>query len=74
MDARGSPLRTWEKVYWGVFVTAISLFLFNRLKPNSQEAKVCHVLFATRATHPEMVCTLFCACRTVYEMIYVTIC
>ena len=40
MDARGSPLRTWEKVYWGVFVTAISLFLFNRLKPNPQEAKV----------------------------------
>ena len=46
MDGRGSPLRTWEKVYWGVFVTAISLFLFNRLKPNPQEAKVCHVLYA----------------------------
>ena len=25
-------LRTWEKVYWGVFVVAISLFLFNRLR------------------------------------------
>lgn len=25
-------LRTWEKMYWGVFVVAISLFLFNRLR------------------------------------------
>ena len=40
MDGRGTPLRTWEKLYWGVFVTAISLFLFNRLKPNPEEAKV----------------------------------
>lgn len=40
MDGRGTPLRTWEKLYWGVFVTAIALFLFNRLKPNPQEAKV----------------------------------
>ena len=40
MDGRGTPLRTWEKLYWGVFVTAISLFLFNRLKPSPEEAKV----------------------------------
>lgn len=40
MDGRGTPLRTWEKLYWGVFVTAISLFLFNRLKPDPVEAKV----------------------------------
>ena len=39
MDGRGTPLRTWEKLYWGVFVTAISLFLFNRLKPDPVEAK-----------------------------------
>lgn len=46
MDGRGTPLRTWEKLYWGVFVTAIALFLFNRLKPNPQEAKVRHALHA----------------------------
>ena len=27
----GKGLRTWEKLYWGVFVTAISVFLFSRL-------------------------------------------
>ena len=27
----GGGLRTWEKLYWGVFVTAISVFLFSRL-------------------------------------------
>jgi hypothetical protein len=27
----GTGLRTWEKLYWGVFVTAISVFLFSRL-------------------------------------------
>jgi len=40
MDGRGTPLRTWEKLYWGVFVTAISLFLFNRLKPDPVDVKV----------------------------------
>ncbi|KAL0018874.1 hypothetical protein WJX79_009640 [Trebouxia sp. C0005] len=40
MDGRGTPLRTWEKLYWGIFVTAISLFLFNRLKPDPVEAKI----------------------------------
>ena len=40
MDGRGTPLRTWEKAYWGVFVTAISLFLFNRLRPDPQAAQV----------------------------------
>ncbi|KAK9808753.1 hypothetical protein WJX72_003037 [[Myrmecia] bisecta] len=28
----GKPLRTWEKVYWGLFVGAITLLLFNRLR------------------------------------------
>ena len=35
MDGSG-PLRTWEKIYWGGFVTAIALLLFNRL--NSRAA------------------------------------
>lgn len=31
-------LRLWEKIYWGVFVVAISLFLFNRLRDwNTEE-------------------------------------
>ncbi len=29
MEGTGK-LRTWEKLYWGVFVVAISIFLFNR--------------------------------------------
>ena len=40
MDGRNTPLRTWEKLYWGVFVTAISLLLFNRLKPDPEQDKV----------------------------------
>jgi hypothetical protein len=28
----GGKLRTWEKAYWGVFVVAISVFLFNKAK------------------------------------------
>ena len=31
MDGGSGPLRTWERVYWGGFVTAISIFLFTRL-------------------------------------------
>jgi hypothetical protein len=30
-------LRTWEKLYWGVFVVAVSFFLFNRLRENAPE-------------------------------------
>ena len=30
-------LRTWEKLYWGVFVVAVSLFLFNRVRDWNQE-------------------------------------
>ena len=60
MDGRGSPLRTWEKVYWGVFVTAISLFLFNRLKPNPQEAKVYHVLYAAASVTLSAVLYVWC--------------
>lgn len=29
---QGGALRPWEKFYWGVFVVAISLVLFNRLR------------------------------------------
>lgn len=39
-------MRTWEKLYWGVFVTAISLFLFNRLKPDPKQDQVCNILLA----------------------------
>ena len=45
----GSGLRTWEKLYWGVFVTAISVFLFSRLagpKAVAEEDPVRHALGA----------------------------
>lgn len=35
----GKGLRIWEKVYWGVFVTAISVFLFSRLLLPSKKAE-----------------------------------
>lgn len=28
----GGALKPWEKLYWGVFVSAVALFLFNRLR------------------------------------------
>jgi len=31
MDGSNQPLRTWEKVYWGVFVTGFSVFLLSRV-------------------------------------------
>ncbi|KAK9832442.1 hypothetical protein WJX74_010363 [Apatococcus lobatus] len=31
MDGSKQPLRTWEKVYWGVFVTGFSVFLLSRV-------------------------------------------
>lgn len=31
MDGGKQPLRTWEKVYWGVFVTGFSVFLLSRV-------------------------------------------
>lgn len=31
MDGTQQPLRTWEKLYWGVFVTALAGLLFSRL-------------------------------------------
>lgn len=34
---QGGALRPWEKLYWGVFVVAVSLFLFNRLDPWEKE-------------------------------------
>ena len=35
-DKQGGGLRTWEKAYWGLFVTAIAFLLYSRLlKPDS---------------------------------------
>ncbi|EIE25925.1 hypothetical protein COCSUDRAFT_60929 [Coccomyxa subellipsoidea C-169] len=31
MDSNAQGLRTWEKLYWGVFVTALAGLLFSRL-------------------------------------------
>ena len=31
MDGQSGPLRSWERLYWGVFVSAIAYFLFTRL-------------------------------------------
>ncbi|CAL5218668.1 g375 [Coccomyxa viridis] len=31
MDGAATPLRTWEKLYWGIFVAGFSAFLFSRL-------------------------------------------
>lgn len=31
-------MRGWEKVYWGVFVTAIAVYLFNRLRDPSEKS------------------------------------
>ena len=37
---QGGSLSSWEKMYWGVFVVAISVFLFNRAGHfNSPEKK-----------------------------------
>ena len=36
MDEKG-PLKTWEKLYWGVFVGTIALLLFNRLPGQKPE-------------------------------------
>lgn len=35
----GTGLRSWEKAYWGVFVVAIALFLFNRLPGKEVEVE-----------------------------------
>ncbi len=37
MDGGKQPLRTWEKVYWGVFVTGFSVFLLSRVSAWTQE-------------------------------------
>ena len=41
-DGAPGGLKTWEKLYWGVFVTCISLYLFSRIaRPNTtQDTKV----------------------------------
>ena len=40
MGGEGTPLRTWERLYWGVFVMAIATYLFSRLQAAPAEAKV----------------------------------
>ena len=40
MGGEGTPLRTWERLYWGVFVMAIAIYLFSRLQAAPAEAKV----------------------------------
>lgn len=40
----GGELKPWEKLYWGVFVVAIALLLFNRLKdgePEEPQVRAC---------------------------------
>ena len=50
MDGAATPLRTWEKLYWGIFVAGFSAFLFSRLyrsQPPDPKAccfSSCHVL------------------------------
>lgn len=40
-DGRGGKLRTWEKLYWGVFVTAVAGLLFSKvLLPAEKEQEI----------------------------------
>lgn len=36
----GGKLKWWEKAYWGVFVVAMSLFIFNRIEWEKEPPKV----------------------------------
>lgn len=50
MDGAQQPLRTWEKLYWGVFVTALAGLLFSRLyRSEKSEPKVSVLLHACNA-------------------------
>ncbi|KAK9859826.1 hypothetical protein WJX84_006638 [Apatococcus fuscideae] len=40
MDGSKQPLRTWEKVYWGVFVTGFSVFLLSRIAERREESRM----------------------------------
>jgi hypothetical protein len=31
MDGAGTPLKTWEKLYWGLFVAGLATLMFSRL-------------------------------------------
>ena len=56
----GTGLQTWEKLYWGVFVTAISVFLFSRLagpKKVAEEDPVRHCIDRTQRQ------TALCRCQ-----------
>lgn len=37
MDGASGPLRSWERLYWGVFVSAIAYFLYTRMSGKEQE-------------------------------------
>ncbi len=42
MDGAATPLRTWEKLYWGIFVAGFSAFLFSRLyRSQPPDPKAC---------------------------------
>lgn len=56
MEGGPGGLRTWEKLYWGVFVVAISVFLFNRLRTWSpEEAAVDEEKEARKAERARMI-------------------
>ena len=72
MDGGGKPLRTWEKVYWGVFVTALAGLLFSRLyqsaPPDPKVVYIAHTaasvhacMTAFTATHPWPSCRVAAA-------------
>jgi hypothetical protein len=56
----GTGLRSWEKAYWGVFVVAIALFLFNRLPGKEVEVEDPKVrLVHGHATQSAIQCVLW---------------
>ena len=40
MDGQSGPLRSWEKIYWWIFVSAIAFFLYSRLLGKDTEEAV----------------------------------
>ena len=56
MDGAGTPLRTWEKLYWGLFVAGLATLLFSRLyrsQPPDPKARRPHALTCHMTTHVE---------------------
>lgn len=52
MDGSGGPLRSWERIYWGVFVSAIAYFLYTRISGKDEgtaiDPEVIHIPNITR--------------------------